>query len=397
MVIFHIDVNNAFLSWDAVHRLTVEHEPLDLRTIPCIVGGDEKNRHGIVVAKSTPAKAFGIKTAETIAEARKKCPNILVIPSRHALYKEYSKKLITYLRSISPKVEQYSIDEAFVDMTDSPLLQTKTAMDAANHIRCEILEKFGFTVNIGVSSNRVLAKMASDFEKPNKVHSLFPNEIRQKMWPLPVRNLFFVGQASAKKLYNLGIRTIGELAVFDEEIIRLHLGKHGTLIHNYANGRDDSTVFDRKNDAKGYSHATTLPQDIQDREEALPILRKLCEKVSARLNKDQVAAQVIAVTIRDNQFLDRSHQCHMDNPTCSVSELFDYCCQLFDDLWNGSPIRLLGVATSKITKETSRQISIFDSNFYAKQGKIEDAMEQIREKYGEQAIFRGSSLDKTNK
>lgn len=397
MVIFHIDVNNAFLSWEAIQRLAEHPNETDLRTIPSVVGGSEKSRHGIVLAKSPPAKAYGIKTAETLADARRKCPDILVVPPRHYLYEQFSEKLISYLKTLTPIIEQYSIDEAFADMTNSPLLTKYSPVDAANFIREDIWKQFGFTVNIGVSSNKLLAKMASDFEKPNKVHSLFPHEIEKKMWPLPVNDLFFVGRASAKKLYNLGIRTIGELAHFDKDILRTHMGKHGTMIHDYANGIDTSPVQSEQAEAKGYGNSTTLPRDVTDVAEAKNILKKLCVSVGNRLQKDDVLAQVVAVSIRNNLFHNMSHQCTMTSATNNIDELHQYVCELFDELWDESPIRLLGVATSKLTKEHTRQINLLDSNFYIKQGKMDEAVDSIRKKFGNDAIFRASSLEKTAK
>lgn len=394
MIIFHIDVNNAYLSWESVYRLTEQNETLDLREIPAVIGGSEKSRHGIVLAKSMPAKAYGIKTAETLAEARKKCPDIVVIPPRHHIYKIFSQKLIQYLHSLSPIVEQYSIDEAFVDMTECPILAGRTPIQAAELIRGEIYRRFGYTVNIGVSSNKLLAKMASDFEKPNKVHSLFPEEIEKKMWPLPVKELFFVGNASAKKLYTLGIRTIGELAHFDKDILRTHMGKHGVLIHEYANGIDHSPVMSEQAENKGYGNSTTLPRDVTDSGEAKQILLRLCESVGSRLRTDNFLAQVIAVSIRDHLFHNSSHQCTLTTATNTTSTLYQYACQLFDEFWDGSPIRLLGVSTSKLTKERSHQINLLDSDFYIRQGKMEQTVDEIRKKFGDNAIFRASNLER---
>ncbi len=396
MIIFHIDVNNAFLSWEAVQRLRENPDSIDLRTIPCVVGGSEENRHGIVVAKSTPAKKYGIKTAETLADARKKCPNIHIVPPRHHIYQEYSRQWIAYLRELTPLVEQFSIDEAFMDMTNAPLLNRFSPWEAANHIREEVYHRFGFTVNIGISTTKILAKMASDFEKPNKVHTLFPEEIQTKMWHLPVGELFFVGNATGKKLYNLGIRTIGELAQTDKEIIISHMGKHGALIHDYANGIDTSPVTPAHADAKGYGNSTTLPQDVTDAATAKDILHSLCQSVSKRLGTDGVLAQVVAVTIKDNTFHQCSHQCTLPTVTNSCEELHVAVCHLFDDLWDGSPIRLLGVSTSKITKQETQQISLLNTNFFQKQGKMGAALEEIRKTYGENAIFRASSLENKN-
>ncbi len=394
MVIFHIDVNNAFLSWESVYRLAELHESLDLRSIPSVIGGDEANRHGIVLAKSMPAKAFGIRTAETLAEARRKCPDITVVPPRHHIYKKFSEELIRYLGSLSPVVEQFSIDEAFVDVTGCPILSGRTPVQAANTVREEILRLFGYTVNIGVSSNKLLAKMASDFEKPNKVHTLFPNEIQDKMWSLPVSDLFFVGKASARKLYNLGIRTIGELARFDRNILISHMGKHGAIIHDYANGIDNSPVLSRQAENKGFGNSTTLPHDVTDPAEAKKTLLALCETVSGRLRADDFLAQVIAVTIRDNTFHTKSHQCTMDAATNTTSELYHYVCGLFDDLWDGSPIRLLGVAASRLTRERTRQLCLTDADDYIRRGRMEQTVDEIRKKYGDRAIFRASSLKK---
>ena len=395
MIVFHIDVNNAYLSWEAVYRLTELNETLDLRTIPSVVGGDEQNRHGIVLAKSMPAKAFGIKTAETLTEARKKCPDILIVPPRHHLYRIFSNELIAYLRTVTPVVEQYSIDEAFADMSGCPLLSRYSPVEAAEQIRREIYHRFGYTVNIGVSTNKLLAKMASDFEKPNKVHSLFPNEIKEKMWHLPMSDLFFVGHASAKKLYNLGIRTIGELARTDKAILQSHMGKHGATIHDYANGIDISPVLNEQKDAKGCGNSTTLPRDVTDAGEAKNILLKLCESVGSRLRADEFMAQVVAVSIKDSQFHHISHQCTLASATNTTSELYNSVCVLFDELWDGSPIRLLGVSTSKLTREPLRQINLTDSKYYMKQGQLEKAVDDIRKKFGNDAIFRASSLEKS--
>ena len=223
-IIFHVDVNNAFLSWEALYRIHELGEETDLRTIAAVIGGDEESRHGIVVAKSEIAKSYGVKTAETLQEARRKCPNLLIVPPRHAVYKEYSQKLMSLLREYTPVIEKFSIDEAFLDMTGtSPEIET-APVEVAGQLRQTIQERLGFTVNIGVSSCKVLAKMASDFEKPNRVHRLFPEDIQEKMWPLPIGRLFLVGQSASRKLYNLGIRTIGDLAVFERSIILSHLG-----------------------------------------------------------------------------------------------------------------------------------------------------------------------------
>lgn len=393
-IIFHIDVNNAYLSWEALYRLQELGESLDLRTIPSAIGGDKESRHGIIVAKSTPAKKYGVKTAETLGDALKKCPSLVIVPPRHSVYKEYSKKLMTLLREYSSVIEQFSIDEAFIDMTDSSqeVLENPTAF--ADTLRQTIYDTLGFTVNIGVSTNKILAKMASDFEKPNRVHSLYPDEIQRKMWILPVQNLFFVGKSTAATLYNLGIRTIGELAVFDRAVICSHLGRHGALIHDYANGIDDSPVQSEVSDSKNYGNSITISHDVMDSKEAKHILLSLCESVSSRLQKDSVRAGVVAVSIKDASFHRSSHQCTLETATDKKEILYNKVCTLFDECWDGSPIRLLGVSTSKITKDTIQQLNIFDHAQNEKQQKLDAALKEIRNRFGEDAIQKGNTIKK---
>ena len=391
-IIFHIDVNNAYLSWEALYRIEELGETLDLRTIPSAIGGDKASRHGIILAKSMPARAYGVKTAETLGDARKKCPELHIVPPRMNIYREYSRKLIALLHEFSPVIEQYSIDEAFADMTGTALVRQSTPVEAANTLRQTICDTLGFTVNIGVSSNKLLAKMASDFEKPDRVHSLFPDEIQRKMWPLPVGELFFVGRATQNKLYNLGICTIGERASFDREIIRAHLGKHGALIHDYANGIDHSPVSAEPADSKGYGNSITLPHDVTDSAEAKRHLLSLCESVGRRLRADRVMAGVVAVSIKDSEFARGSHQCTLASPTNVTGELYDHACRLFEEYWDGSPIRLIGVSTAKITKEALRQLNLFDQDKYLRQSKLETAIDGLRKKFGDNAVMRASFL-----
>lgn len=395
-IIFHIDVNNAFLSWEAHYRIHELGETQDLRTIASAIGGSEKTRHGIIVAKSMIAKSYGVKTAETLNEARRKCPNLLIVPPRHHVYKEYSRRLLALLQEYSSIIEKFSIDEAFVDMTDQLDPGTADPLPVAEELRQTIHDRLGFTVNIGVSSCKVLAKMASDFEKPDRVHSLFPHEIQKKMWPLPVSDLLFVGHSTEQRLYNLGIRTIGELACFDRDILISHLGKHGKLIHDYANGIDPTPVAAQAADAKGYGNSTTLSQDVTSTDEAKKHLLSLCESVGRRLRKDHVCAGVVAVSIKNADFVKNSHQCTLVSPTNATSQLYDHVSRLFDECWDGSPIRLLGVSTSKITSDSMRQLSLLDElsdDKTKRQEKLDSAIDAIRRKYGEDAIKRARFLE----
>ena len=390
-IIFHIDVNSAFLSWESVYRLTVEGSTEDLRLIPSIVGGDREQRHGVVLAKSTPAKKFGIVTGEPITQALQKCPELLIVPSRHYIYEQYSEQFMAILKEYSPVVEQYSIDEAFMDMTGMELL-FGPPLECAYKIKDRIKNELGFTVNVGISTNHLLAKMAGDLKKPDMVHTLFPEEIEKKMWPLPVEDLFFVGKATAAKLHTLGIHTIGELANSDRNMLYSHLKSTGDTIWKFANGIDE-VVSGRKNqETKGYSNETTLAHDVTEKEEAEEILLSLVEQVSGRLRADGKKAEVVSVGIKDAWFVSSSHQCVLPNPTAGTRELYEHACRLLSEFWDGKPIRLLSFYASRITEEEGRQLTMFDITDYEKQEKADAAMDAIREKFGAGAIKRASFL-----
>lgn len=392
-IIFHIDVNSAFLSWTALARLE-QGDPVDLRTIPAIVGGDTSTRHGVVLAKSIPAKAYGITTGEPVVNALRKCPGLVMASPNHNMYRQKSRLLMEHLSDICPDIEQVSIDECYMDYT--PIASKyNTPEEAAALIRRSVFEKFKFTVNVGISDRKVLAKMASDFEKPNKTHTLYYREIRQKMWPLPVSDLFTCGHSSVETLHKLGILTIGDLAQTDPAILEAHLKSHGRNLWQYANGIDDSTVVLEPSKAKGIGNSTTLSNDALTKEEACKVLLSLCESVGARLRASHQLAGQICTEIRYSDFRNVSHQMPLEVPTASVNLLYENACALFDELWDSSPIRLLGVRTSKLVPEDEPiQLSLFD---YAaprseKQQKLESALDDIRTKYGKDAIKRGSFL-----
>ena len=390
-VIFHIDVNSAFLSWESAERLKQPGEQVDLRTIPSAVGGDEKKRRGVILAKSIPAKAFGVRTGESIMEARKKCPHLLLVPSNYELYKKYSRAFMSILREYSPDVEQYSIDEAFMDMTGMEKL-FGSPVDAANTIRERIREELGFTVNVGISQNKYLAKMASDFEKPDKVHTLYKEEIREKMWPLPVGDLLFVGHSTVQKLQSMGINTFGQLAASDVKFLTLMLKKQGQAIWNFANGIDFSPVLTEPEKNKGYGNSTTISFDVTDSEAAKTVLLALAESVGARLRKDRVKIQVVSVTIKDSSFRKMSHQTVLPCATDITTEIYQTACRLFEELWDGRPIRLLGIQTSRIREDENRQLSLFDDGGHEKWEQMDQAVDEIRKKFGSDAIKRASFL-----
>lgn len=431
-IIFHIDVNSAYLSWTAVERLkNNETEEPDLRTIPSIVGGDLASRHGIVLAKSIPAKAYGIHTAEPIPSALRKCPTLTVVPPDHALYDRYSRELMKLLSGYTPDIEKLSIDECFLDFTPIQRLYASPP-EAAGIIKEDIKTQLGFTVNIGIAPNKVLAKMASDFTKPDRIHTLFPDEIETKMWPLPVDELYMVGRSSANRLKSLGIRTIGELARTDPGYLQTEFKSHGLMMWEYANGIGDDVVHSEVRELKGIGNSVTLREDAVTRDTACRVLLSLSETVSERLRNAGQIAQTVTVEIKYSNFSSYSHQAPFFTPTNTTSEIYHTSCRLFDELWNGSPIRLLGIRTAKLLpKDTPVQMSIFDfapqpdtPSFESspsvpsednqkkdqkpvkpsppqtspaprleKLKQLDAAVDSIRHKYGTNAIVRGSFLD----
>lgn len=395
-VIFHIDVNNAFLSWEAVHRLEQGIPGPDLRTIACAVGGDIEKRHGVILAKSMEAKKYNVQTGEPITDALKKCPGLMIIPPTHAIYPKYSKAFMDILHRYSDKVEQVSVDEAFMDMTGMEKL-FGTPLEVALRIQNEIYDTLGFTVNVGISSCKILAKMASDFQKPNKIHTLFPNEIKSKMWPLPVGDLFSVGKASVKKLNSMGILTIGDLAQTEPEILKSHLKKHGECIWRFANGYDDSTVEPVPAENKGYGNSTTLPADVTESTEAKKVLLSLAEKVGRRLREDDARIEVVSVGIRFYDLSNISHQTVLISPTNITAEIHAAACRLFDEMWDGTPIRLLAIQTSKVSHgEQNRQLNLFDHTDYEKLEKLDKAIDDIRKRFGGDAVCRASFVEKNS-
>lgn len=387
-IIYHIDVNSAFLSWEAEFRLKFLGAKTDLREIPSAVGGDVKKRHGIILAKSIPAKKYNIKTGESLMDARRKYPNLLIVPPNYGLYEQCSRGMMNLLKEYTPVVEQYSIDEAYADMSGTVKLwgdPVKTAFDMKERIR----EELGFTVNIGISSNKLLAKMASDFKKPDRVHTLFPEEIKEKMWKLPVSDLFFVGRATSSKLIKLGIYTIGQLSQSDPEILRIHLKSHGEQIWNFANGRDFSLVDPIPPANKGYGNSTTISFDVRDASTAKLVLLALAETIGMRIRKDQVKIQIISVGIKDWEFAHASHQMVLDNPTNITREIYHAACMLFDELWDGTPIRHLGIHTGRVKEEGAlRQLSLFDSADYGKLEAWDRTIDKIRGRWGMDSVKR---------
>lgn len=390
-LIFHVDVNSAYLSWEAARR--VQEGLPDLRLIPSAIGGDKDKRTGIILAKSIPAKKFGVTTGEPVSMALRKCPGLEIAKPDFELYIRNSRAFMEVCRSYAPAVEQYSIDECFLDMSGTGYIYPDP-IATAHEIKNKIRDELGFTVNVGIGSNKLLAKMASDFEKPDKVHTLFKDEIEEKMWTLSVGDLFLVGKSSAEKLNSKGVKTIGDLACADLEYIQAAVGeKFGYQIWNYANGKDSSPVVTEREDPKGYSISTTLEDNVESRESARQIIRMLCDSVSRRMRRDGARAYCVAVTIRDTEFKNRSHQRSLKTSTDISSQIFEICAELFDELWDGkTPLRLLGVALTDIDRVGTEQTSLFDDGSRERARNLDKAMDLIKSKYGHSTIQRASEI-----
>lgn len=390
-IIFHVDANSAFLSWTAAYRVKVLGETQDLRQIPSVVAGDKASRHSIILAKSAPAKKYGIQTGEPLFQALEKCPDLVVVPPDYPLYVEASRHFVEMLKQFSPKVEQYSIDEAWVDMTGTQRLFGAPRL-AAEKMRQRIWEELGFTVNVGISNNKLLAKMAGDFEKPNKVHTLFPEEMKAKMWPLPVRDLFLVGAATEAKLKKMGIYTIGDLANTEHMVLKHKLGKHGETIWHFANGRNADAVTPEPAENKGYGNSVTTATDTVTKEQGYQVLLSLCETVAARMRKDGKCGSCISIHLRTNAFKHFSHQTMLHGATNNTEQLFDAACRIFDEAWDGyTPLRQMGVQVTRLTNEPYQQYDLFSGVTpvqYERKLRLDEAVDALRDKYGEDIIRR---------
>ena len=389
--ILHVDVNNAFLSWTALDMLKHGSE-MDIRDIPAVIGGDESKRSGIVLAKSTKAKECGVKTAETIYQARIKCPGLKVFPSNFKVYRQFSNQLYQLLLEYTDKIERFSIDECFLDMTH--YLMNDTLLNKGKEINRRVKEELGFTVNVGVAHNKLLAKMASDFTKPDRVHTLFENEIPSKMWTLPVSELFMLGKRTVPKLYNMQIKTIGDLAKTNKKVLQDKFGKHGIIMWEYANGMDNSEVKYQKEKPKGIGNSVTLPEDISNIDKLEEILLALTEQVTYRLRKQKMLARVVNVQLRNKDFVDTSHQRKLPNATASTKEIFMYAKELLEQMYRkGTPIRLIGVRVDDLTDTEEMQISLFqDEVKNQKQEKLDKTIDQLKEKYGYNLITRAGKM-----
>lgn len=393
-IIFHIDVNNAFLSWSAIYLLKQGY-PTDIRKIPAVIGGSEEKRHGVVLAKSPVAKKYGIKTAETLYSARKKCPNLQVFPPNHEWYYEMSRLFHEYLKQFSPICQKYSIDEAYLDLTGMHYIYDDYTK-LAYQIKDEIKKRFGFTVNVGIANNMLCAKMASDFEKPDKVHTLFLEEIKTKMWPLPIENLFMVGKKTASDLRGLGINTIEELAHADIVMLQKHFKNQAQFLKDSANGLDPSKVEKNESKSPSISISETLAKDIDDLEMLEEILFRQASEVSRQLRSKNKYCKVVAIIYKNSNFESYSKQSKMQNATNNTNKIYKEAKKLLRIGWRKDPIRLIGLRLTELTDYIQKQISLFDQeqDFRKEDEKFQKTMDEINKKFGKNTLIPASIIRK---
>ena len=356
-VVFHIDVNSAFVSWSAVKILSEGGQ--DIRLVPSVVSGDPSDRRSIVTAKSIPCKKFGINTAEPVSMALRKCPGLVIVRGDWEWYKRCSNNFIAICRTYSPILQQFSVDECFIEMTGR--LEGKDPVAVANQLREEIKARLGFTVNVGVGSNKLLAKMASDFEKPDKVHTLWSNEVQEKMWPLQVRDLLWVGKKTEERLTAYGIKTIGQLAALNVGVLSRVVGqKFAAQMHANANGIDDSPVETEVAEAKSYSAERTFKEDISDGRALDRQLFNVAVEVAHRIRLDSFFASGVSVFVKTKDFEVHSKQCTMSQPTDVTALILNEARRMIPTVWDGvEPLRQVGLGVFKLTHE-AQQLSLFE-------------------------------------
>ena len=394
-IILHCDCNCFYASCELLSHP-------DLRQLPVAVCGDPTERHGIILAKNEPAKRCGVKTAETIWKAKQKCPGLILLPPHHRLYAEYSKKINAVYGEYTDLVEPFGIDESWLDVTNSLHLFGGDARALADTLRGRIKREFGLTISVGVSFNKVFAKLGSDYKKPDAVTLISPDNFRALVWPLPVTDLLYVGRAAADTLKRFGVRTIGDLARSDRSLIESHLKSHGTLLWEYANGIDDRPVITEEPEAKGIGNSTTLAHDVTSRAEAKSTLLVLCRSVSGRLKKAGQLAGTVTVEIKYSSFQSVSHQTSLLSPSNGEKALYEAACMLFDQLWDEEPIRLLGVRGTRLVREGEPvQMNLFDLDYNSykkdeKHKKLDAALESIQKRYGKNAVITANRIKKEN-
>jgi len=392
--IFHIDMNSFYASVECLHRP-------ELRDKPVAVGGDVEKRRGIILAKNEHAKKFGIKTGEVIWQARQKCPELVVLPPRFDLYLRFSRMAREIYADYSDQIESFGIDEAWVDVTGTPKLAELGAEALAHEIRKRVKFELGVTVSVGVSFNKIFAKLGSDYKKPDAVTVFTRGNFREKIWPLPASELLYVGPATRRKLKSYGIETIGQLAQTPPETLRKWFGKWGLVLSSFANGLDTSPVARTGEEAliKSVGNSTTAPRDLTCDEDASIIFWMLAESVAERLREGGFMCRTVQITLRDNELFSFERQMKLPEPTFLASELHAAAMHLLRAHYNWRrPLRSVGIrGTDLVPATTPVQLSLFENpEKQIRRARLEQAMDEIRRRFGHYAIGRaGTYVDPT--
>lgn len=391
-IIFHIDVNNAFLSWTAI-LLIKQGYKIDIRKIASVIGGDETKRKGIVLAKSPIAKKYGVITAETLYSARRKCPQLQVFNANYKWYYKQSKIFHEYLKQYTPSILKYSVDEAFLDMSGTKYLYNDY-IELAHRIKNDIREKFGFTVNVGIANNMLCAKMASDFQKPDMVHTLFDDEVQKKMWPLPIERLFMVGKKTSKVLRGLNINTIGDLANADISFLNIHFKNQANFLKESANGIDYTKVENQISKNPSISVSETLSKDVDDKLVLKEILFRQVSQLSRELRNKKKYCNVIAIIYKNENFESYSKQTKLDNATDKTEIIYDVIVNLLNISWRGEPIRLIGVRLADLCDYRKKQLSFFEKAEEDVDDSFQKTIDEINNKFGSNCVIPASLLNK---
>ena len=391
-VIFHCDLNSFYASVELLSHPELRHRPV-------AVCGDPASRHGIILAKNEPAKAFQVKTAETIWQAKRKCPDLTLLPAHHGLYRDFSRKVNSLYQEYTDLVEPFGIDESWLDVTGTLHLFGGDGAVLADRLRDEVRGRFGLTISVGVSFNKVFAKLGSDYKKPDATTVITRDNFQKIVWPLPVIDLLYVGRAAAQAFQQFGVRTIGDLAAFDREQLFRLLGKNGVQLHDFASGEDHSPVASagQYTPPKSIGNGYTFPDDLQGREKIRAGVAQLADQVATRLRRHGMKCQGVSLAIRDPNFRDISRQTRLDPPTDLARELTQAAMELADSCWNMSnPVRALTVTAIYLIpiEEAGAQLDLFSASQDVKRQRLERlevAMDAIRAKYGPGAIAPAST------
>ncbi|MBE6138684.1 MAG: DNA polymerase IV [Firmicutes bacterium] len=395
-IVMHIDVNNAFLSWTAIDLLNRGYK-YDIRNSYAVIGGDERKRTGIVLAKSTAAKKMGVYTGETLFSARKKCPALKSYPPNYQFYVEMSNKLFKLLSKYSPDIEVASVDECYLEYTGVKNLYGDE-IEFAKKLQKEIFDTLGFTVNVGIANNKLCAKMASDFEKPNKIHTLYSYEVENKMHGLDVGELFGIGKMSAKKLYELGIKTIGDLANSDPYFLYKYFKNQAMVMINSAKGIDNSLVISESEELKGIGNEITLDHDVSSKQELEQHLLYLADKVARRLRGTNRYAFVVAVILKDKYFKRISRQRKLKNATNVTDEIYQIAKDVLDEFDELEPIRLIGLRLNNLVDKVEIQVSLFDDiKVHDNNENLDKMVDKLKDKFGSNIVRKASLINVDDK